>query len=579
VGLSTALYVGRLGFYSDDWAFLGVLSTAEDRSVPGLIREQFYMNANLRMRPTQIVVQAILHRLFGIDPVGYHVANALVLAVVAVLLYWLLRELGLPRMLAVAVPSVYALAPNYSTDRFWFAAFGYLISISLYLVALYGDLRAVAAAGSAHLWRWKMLAVAALIAAGFGYEVVVPFFVLNVLFAEVAGRRLYAGGLRARLGRAGLLAFHGSTLAVAIVAIVYKATVAEAGGPADLSPALATHAVWLMVGALATNLGTYGVALPHTVVWSAPHAGVAGVAIASVIGAAVYLYLARLDGRAEPWSQQRVWWRLGGCGLIVLALGYAIFLTTDRIGFSSTGMSNRTAAAGTLGAAMVLVAGAGWLGSRLPVFAAKGRGFRAGMAAVCAAGVVITNGLAGFWVESRHAQQAVLADLHQALPVLPPGSIVLLHGVCPYIGPAVIFESRWDFAGALQVHHHDRSLRGDVTSADIAVEPQGIRTRIYGTEVSYRYGNALLLYDRHAKAVATLSDQATARRRLASSKEGDECPAGRPGEGAVRLPFDSWFKELETSRFRPWRAAQTSVDLALDAAGGGHASGPPTGER
>jgi hypothetical protein len=62
--------------------------------------------------------------------------------------------------------------------------------------------------------------------------------------------------------------------------------------------------------------------------------------------------------------------------------------------------------------------------------------------------VVITNGLAGFWVESRHAQQAVLADLHQALPVLPPGSIVLLHGVCPYIDPAVIFESRWDFACA-----------------------------------------------------------------------------------------------------------------------------------
>jgi hypothetical protein len=35
--------------------FLRVLSTAEDRSLPGLIREQFDMNANLRMRPTQIV--------------------------------------------------------------------------------------------------------------------------------------------------------------------------------------------------------------------------------------------------------------------------------------------------------------------------------------------------------------------------------------------------------------------------------------------------------------------------------------------------------------------------------------------
>jgi hypothetical protein len=40
VGLSTAWYVGCLGFYSDDWG-PRVLCTAEDGSLPGLIREQF----------------------------------------------------------------------------------------------------------------------------------------------------------------------------------------------------------------------------------------------------------------------------------------------------------------------------------------------------------------------------------------------------------------------------------------------------------------------------------------------------------------------------------------------------------
>jgi hypothetical protein len=201
------------------------------------------------------------------------------------------------------------------------------------------------------------------------------------------------------------------------------------------------------------------------------------------------------------------------------------------------------------------------------------------VAVLCAAGVVITNGLAAYWVESRHAQEAVLADLDETLPALPSGSTVLLHGVCPYLGPAVVFESRWDFAGMLQVHHRDRSIRGDVTSGDIVVGLQAVRTRIYGVEGLYPYGEALSLYDRRAGTIEALKDQATARRRLAPSERTNECPAGRPGEGTVMLPFDFWFKELEISRYRSLRAPRVSTELVLDAAGGARGSGPPTGER
>ena len=53
------------------------------------------------------------------------------LIVMALLLSLTLRELGLPRSLVLATPLVFALLPNYSTDRFWFAAFGYILSIAL----------------------------------------------------------------------------------------------------------------------------------------------------------------------------------------------------------------------------------------------------------------------------------------------------------------------------------------------------------------------------------------------------------------------------------------------------------------
>ena len=41
----------------------------------------------------------------------------------AALLYLVLRRLQPSRTLAFAVALVYVLLPNYSTDRFWFAAF------------------------------------------------------------------------------------------------------------------------------------------------------------------------------------------------------------------------------------------------------------------------------------------------------------------------------------------------------------------------------------------------------------------------------------------------------------------------
>ncbi|HEX6207113.1 MAG TPA: hypothetical protein VF058_02030 [Actinomycetota bacterium] len=522
-----------------------MLSTAEDQSLTSLVRDQYATNPNLAMRPTQVVYQAFLFRLFGLEPLGYHLVNLGVLIAVAVLLSLVLRELRLPRGLAVAVPAVYALMPNYATARFWFASFGYLLGMALYLLALYADLRAASSEHRRTVWTWKALALVTLTTAAFGYEVVIPLFLLNIGLAEVVARRLPSRGFRARMGPAGTALLHGSTLAVAVAAGLYKASVAVGVGVGS-SPL--RYTLWLGSSSVATNFGTHGVGLPHTVGWALPHAGIGGVAIAILVGLGIYRYLAvvrdpRSEGDALPFRGG--WLRMGVVGLVVFALGYSIFLTTGRIAFSSTGIANRVATAGALGAAIVLVGAVGWIASRLRSPRLRDRAFRAGIAALCLSGIVVVNGLASFWVQSWEEQREVLADLDAAFPRLAPGSTVLLGGVCPYVGPAIVFESSWDLQGALRVRHGDKSVDGDVTSGVVSAEPQGVVTQIYQVEVMHPYGARLFLYDRRAGTTTVLVDQSAARRALSTQVSGTDCPEGRPGAGTIDLPFDvlfHWFR-------------------------------------
>lgn len=543
VGLSAVLYVGRLGFYSDDWAFLADLSTIEDQSLGSLFREQF-ANPNLALRPTQAAYQAGLYRLFDVEPFGFHLVNLAVLVVSTILLYLVLRQLRLPRALAVAVPAVYALMPNHATNRFWFASFGYVLGMALYLLALSSDLRAASSDHHRVAWRWKALALAALAFTALGYEVVLPLFLVNIVLAEVVARRVRPDGLRGSLGPAGRLLFHGGTLAVAAGAVAYKASVALGVG---IGTSPVRYALRLASGAVGSNFGTYGVGLPHTVGWSLPHAGIGGIAAALLVGIGTYRYLAvaRAPGREDhTLGSRKAWLQMAGVGLAVFVLGYSIFLTTGRIGFSSTGIANRVATAAALGSSIVLVAALGWAASRLRSPVARDRFFRAGVAALCLSGVLVVNGLASFWVQSWQVQRDVLADVYAALPELPSGSTVLLDGVCPYTGPAIVFESSWDLRGALRVQHRDPSLQADVTSGNVWVERRGVVTRIYRVEMTHPYGERLFLYDHRANATSVLTDEDVARRLLSEGTRESGCPEGRPGAGTIALPFDvlvGWF--------------------------------------
>src|SRR5687768_16212746 len=94
--VSVAPYISGLGFYSDDWAFIGAYATAPTQSVSGYFAESH--SPHHAMRPVQLLLGAVLYRLFDLAPYGHHLFNAVLVILNPLLCYRLLQELRVPRV-------------------------------------------------------------------------------------------------------------------------------------------------------------------------------------------------------------------------------------------------------------------------------------------------------------------------------------------------------------------------------------------------------------------------------------------------------------------------------------------------
>ena len=542
IAVSAAPYLFRLGFWSDDWAFLGSLTTQGDLSAPGRSAEHDFA-AHLRPRPVQVAYQTLLHTAFGIDPLGYHVVNTLVLAAMGALGYLVLRELGLGRPTAVAVAVTYGLLPHYSTDRFWWAAFGYGLAMAFALLSIYSDLRALRTGGAAR-WRWKLAALAALAASGLGFEVALPLLVAALPVLWYRSRRLPGGPLDRTLGRAGTLLFFGSNVVVLAAIVAVKLAFPVGVGVGGSYP---LHLARLVLGSAATGFGSYGPGLPEAVRWAVATMDAPALALGVALAAAIGAYVAALSRRdaARAWPLRRWAW-LVAAGVVVFALGYGIFLTNGRILFSSTGISNRVSIVAAAGVAMIWVGLAGVV-SALVRPRWRGWVLAPAVAVLCLSGYLVVQGLAATWAEAWQREQATLAAIQARLPALEPGTVIVLDGVCPYVGPAVVFESNWDLAGALETRYGDPTVRADVVSTNLTVGDDGLTTRLYEDHVArYGYDRRLLVFDARDSTLRPLPDAGSARAWWAA-REIPSCPRGGAGYGALTFRWDARFRRLENS--------------------------------
>src|SRR5688572_26422553 len=435
--LSLLLYVGSLGFYSDDWSFLGYFSVSPDQSFPGLFR--YLLGPQVQMRPVQVLYLSGLYSLFGLSPLGYHLVNAAVLVAIPVLFYLALRELGQERIVALAAPVVYILLPHYSTDRFWVAAFQANLSMALYFLSLYSDLRALRSRLMG-FWSWKLLSLLCLLGSALAYEVALPVFLLNLLLVWSRGRQRYGSAPSSSWPSARALALLGSNLIALVAVLIFKrlTTIRIGDSPVSfgeytywiLRRAVALHSPDYEAGlnikrALEVNYGDYGLGLPR-VVWKIlrEYPDPAILVLGGFLGLIIFSYLYRTiasQGRTEAISQSGMMkWIVGG--VAVFALGYAIFLTNYNVIFTPTGIGNRTAIAAAVGIALSWVGGLGWLSTFLSARYWRQRVFCALITLLGVSGFLINNTIATFWMVAYRQERMILADIFQRFPSLPVGS-------------------------------------------------------------------------------------------------------------------------------------------------------------
>lgn len=542
IAVSAAPYVARLGFASDDWAFLGSLTSHGDLSAPGRSAEHDFATY-LRPRPVQVAYQTLLYNAFGLNALGYHLVNTVILAVMGAACYLVLRELDVPRLPAVAVAVMYGVLPHYSTDRFWWAAFGYGAAMTFALASMYADLRALRSRGAA-LWLWKTAALAGLTLSGLGYEIALPLLAASVPMLWYRSRHPTAGPLIQKIGRAGAIVFLGSSIVVLAAVVAFKLAFPVGVG---VGGNYLLHLSRLALGSAATSFGSYGWGLPESTRWAVSTADRATLAAGVVLAGSIAVYLGAHGRRdASLMWPVRNWLRLMAGGAFVFALGYGIFLTNGRILFSSTGISNRVAIAAAVGVAMIWVGLAGAATALVPpgwrawVFAVP-------VAALCLSGFLIVQGLAAAWAEAWQRQQTILADIQTRLPSLEDRTTIILDGICPYVGPGIVFESNWDLAGALETRYGDPTVRADVVSANLSVNDDGLSTRLYADQIArYDYGRRLFVFDARDSALRSLPDADTARAWWTTRQEPD-CPHGAAGYGTTLFSWDGWYRRLETA--------------------------------
>jgi hypothetical protein len=511
VAVSSVLYVRGLGFYSDDWAFLGVLANSPNQSLFEVACFLYEIDPNTYTRPLQIFYLALLYKLFGIQPLGYHIVNGSVFAGMILLFYFALRELRVPRVLAVSVPLVYALLPHYSTDRFWVAAFQANLSIGFYFLSLYASVKTLRARAP---YPWALLVISGLLGSALAYEVVLPLFLLNIPVIWFAARRI--GGLEASASNGRMLRFRLLSLSLSIfIALVSSVAFKSlASNRTGLKTDFVTHAVRIGTESFAVNYIGYGLLLPK-VAWVAlsQYSNKAIIFIGGTLTLIIfgYLYHIARSSQAEPIARN-LWLKIVVLGFGVFFSGYAVFLVTSEVDFHKTGIVNRTAIAAALGVAVSFIGALGLTSSLLSSASLRAVIFTMGVALLCACGFIINNTIATFWIAAYDSQQEVLGAIHRQFPVLSPGNTLILDGVCPNVGPATVFDLDYDLRGALWLRHRTRDLQADVVKPTLRIEETGLTTKsTFGVMRHYPYSENLLVYHFGRNVAWRLTDAKAAR--------------------------------------------------------------------
>jgi hypothetical protein len=399
--------------------------------------------------------------------------------------------------------------------------------MALYFLNLYSNLRAVQSRRKLRALAWASLAAICLCVGVLAYEVVLPLFLFNFVLLWLGGRQ--GDG---RLKKIVLPILLASQLIGLAVLTKFKAASERTHNEGILGQLLRYDYSRNIKAGLVTHFGSYGVAMPRKlfrILRDYPDATI--LLSGALLGLLIFLYLRRVAELSESDPPgNSVWVMLIPLGLIVFGLGYCVFLGVGNISFSTTGISNRTAIAAAIGVAMCFVGLVGFFTSLLRTGAMRQVAFCLLVALLCVAGFIINNTIAGFWAAAYDREREVINDIRSAFSTIPEGSTLMLDGVCPYIGPAIVFDNQWDLEAALRIAYSDPGIRADIVRPNMEVGDEGLSTSSYGFwKAPHPYGDGLIVYHYGEKKKYVMKDAHTAREYFEVNKT--LCPEGREGYG------------------------------------------------
>lgn len=257
--LSFIPYISGLGFYSDDWGWLGNIKFASDQSIVGVFKSNY--SEFVKMRPGQILYFSFLYWLGGMAPIKYHLVNSFVFITGAILFYLILRNLLADRFLSISIAVLFSLLPHYSTDRFWMSAYPIVLSMTLYFLSLYSDLKSLEN-NRAKIILWKILSIICLVFSTLTYEIFLPLFFINPILVFYKKRKLSILSNGNKLIDSKLVILCSINLIALILVLIFKAITTVRIG--DLGGIL-NQSIWfveLMMGAVKISYFTYGLELP-----------------------------------------------------------------------------------------------------------------------------------------------------------------------------------------------------------------------------------------------------------------------------------------------------------------------------
>jgi len=492
------LYISHLGFYSDDWAFLSDFKFSHDLSFIGLVKT---LHMHTTERPTQTIYLTSLYYLFGLNPIPYHLINYCVIICSIVFMCLTLKKLGMPKILILTVPLIYMLLPNYSTARFWYSAFVVNLCVNLYFISFYSDLRALYA-NNIKFWLWKLLASITLISSILAYDIIYPLFFVTMYFIILKAKEL-------REFKNKLPIFKNRNLIIVlniiflIILAFFKIIVTDR---IVITSSYIEHLERLLHGLINIHFLKYGIGIPvilSKIIYNYLDNTIFIVGFLCTLCVFIYLYCSNLF-RGYILLDTVTWLKVIMLGLIVFIAGYCVFLLSSQVGFVTSGVDNRTAAVASIGVAAIFVGFSGLVSSFIPIKKFRSFVFSLLISTICFYSFITTNTISKFWVESYNKQKIVIKTLKNKLNKLPPNSTLLFDGMCPYIGPGIVFETFWDVSGILAIYYNDKSLKGDIIKYNTVIKENGIYTNTYGIERLYPYNENLLIFNFKNKHVYKL---------------------------------------------------------------------------